>query len=356
MSNEINSAVFAGEIPVAAFGWIADMGACGHYRVLQPLRTLAQRHGVQVEVGSGSELPYTILVAQRTHKEETVEFLEHVRKARQKVGEISVPKIVYELDDDLWSIEKDNPGYDYYTSNNVHDNAIRAIELSDAVTVSTEPLARIVSQYNENVSVCPNSIPSKYMNELAYPYQLGGVDKPFVMAWSGSATHHNDFRMCAGAVNTIMKFNPNTRMVFFGTDYSKLLDRDVRDRCLQAPWTGSVAGYLDFLSQAQIDVMLAPLAPSIFNESKSNLRLLESAALGIPVIATDWGPYAADHSPGALYVPAGDSWIGALSKLESEKMTRLELSAKGRAWVSEHYNQETNAQLWLDAYTEVLSS
>ncbi len=356
MSNEINSAVFAGEIPIAAFGWIADMGACGHYRVLQPLRTMAQKLGMQVEVGSGSSLPYTVLVAQRTHKPETVEFLEHVIQARQLVSGVTVPKIVYELDDDLWSIERDNPGFDYYTSNGVGEYAKKAVRLADAVTVSTEPLADVVRKLNPNVSVVPNSIPAKYLNEAAYPYTLGTLDKPFVMGWSGSATHVNDFRMCAGAINTFMRFNPHTRMVFFGTDYSELLEPDVRDRCLQAPWTKSVPGYLDLLSAAQIDVMLAPLAPSKFNESKSNLRLLESAALGIPVIATDWGPYAADHSPGALYVPAGDTWISAISQLHSEKMTRLSLSSAGREWVRENYTQENTIDLWLEAYRAVLSS
>lgn len=356
MSNTINSAAYAGSIPIAAFYWIADLGACGHYRCVQPAKVLARKHGAQVEVGSGSNLPYTVLVAQRTHKAEAVDFLQHVRDSRQSVNGVDVPKIMYELDDDLWSIEKDNPGYDYYTGNNVHDNSIRALAIADGATVSTEPLAEIVRKYNDNVTVVPNSVPRKYLNELRYPYTLGSIDKPFVMGWSGSATHLNDFRQCAASVNTMLKFNPNTRMVFFGTDYSHLLDPAVRGQVRQAPWTGTVSGYLELLSKAQIDVMLAPLTPSKFNESKSNLRLIEANALGIPVIATDWGPYAADRSPGVSYVGVGESWISKLSELAEAKMVRLGMSSAGRSWVEKNYCQEDTIDLWLEAYRAVIEA
>ncbi len=353
--SEVKSEVSVNGVPLALFYWLADQGACGHYRMLQPAKTIARKYGVQVEVGSGSNLPYTVLVAQRTHRAPAVEFLEHIKKVRQTVEGVAVPKIVYELDDDLFSIEEDNPGYDYYMKHNVLENGTRAIQLSDAVTVSTEPLADVVRKFNDNVTVVPNSIPRKYLNELRYPYNLGGLDKPFVMGWAGSATHHQDFLQCASAVSTFMKFNPNSRMVFFGTDYSHLLDPAVRGQCRQAPWTPTVPEYLDLLSAANIDVMLAPLTPSVFNESKSNLRLLEAGALGIPVIATDWGPYATDRSPGAIYIPVWDSWISAISQVHSEKMTRLSLSTAGRSWVEANYTQENTVDLWLDAYREVLS-
>lgn len=360
MSDTINSGAFAGDIPVAVFGWIADTGACGHYRVLQPLKTLAQKRQVQVEVGPKSNLPYTVLVAQRTHKPDTVEFLEHVRTNRLNVAGVDVPRIVYEIDDDLWAIEKDNPGYRYYKNNDVLPNAIRAIELSDAVTVSTQPLAEVMRKHNDNVFVLPNSIPRKYLNEIRFPYTTGQAGKPFVMGWAGSATHLNDFRQAAPGLNAFMKLYPNSRMVFFGTDYSELLDASVRDQCRQAPWTSTVPGYLNLLSQAQIDVMLAPLAPSTFNESKSNLRLIEANALGIPVIATDWGPYKfvaideATHSGGVRYITPGQSWLAALADLASTPFERMNMSARGREWVEKHFVMENNMDLWLDAYKAVL--
>lgn len=354
--SNIKSGVYAPNgVPVAVFGWLADTGACGQYRMMQPLKALARKYEAQVEYGGASELPFTILVAQRTHGVEQVDFLKHVLSVREAANGVDVPKIVYELDDDLWSIEQDNPGYEYYNAPGVLDRAAEAAGFSDLVTVSTEPLAEVMRKYNDNVVVLPNTIPQRYLNEARYPYRAGTPDKPFVIGWAGSATHLNDFKMCASSLNTFLKFNQHSRMVFFGTDYSHLLDPSVRPQCRTAPWTATVKEYLDLLSAAQIDVMLAPLAPTRFALSKSNLRLIEANALGIPVIATDFGPYAADHSPGVEYVSAGDSWIPALSKLQSP-MVRLEMSSAGRQWISDHYTQEGNIHLWMEAYTNVLSS
>ena len=355
-SLEVNfktGAITPNGIPIAPFFWLADTGACGHYRCAQPAQSLARQFDMQVEVGSTNSMPYSILVAQRTHKEDCVSELAKVKMLRN--GQ-AIPKIVYELDDDLWSIEKDNPGYDYYTSNNVLDHAVRAIEISDAVIVSTEPLAQIVRQYNANVTVAPNSINRKYLNPLRYKYTTGSVNKPFVLGWSGSATHKEDFMQLVPALNVFLKFNPNTRMVFFGTDYSHLLDSSVHELCRTAPWTKTVGEYLELLSGAQIDVMLAPLAPTKFNESKSNLRIIEANALGIPVIATDFGPYGADFSPGSTLVQPGESWMQSLISMQSSSIARASMGAAGRMWVEANYVQEDNAKIWMSAFVDVLDA
>jgi hypothetical protein len=39
-------------------------------------------------------------------------------------------------------------------------------------------------------------------------------------------------------------------------------------------------------------VSLVPLRPSVFTYSKSAIRCLEAAALGIPVVASGYVPYA----------------------------------------------------------------
>lgn len=334
-------------VPLSCFFWPADSAGCGTYRCLMPARALAQQYDIQVEVNERSTLPYTVLVAQRTHKPDPVNFLKHIKNVRQ-----GIPKIVYELDDDFWSIEPHNKKpYEYFNSNDNLPRAEEAIALSDLVTVSTQTLADIVSKWNDNVVVLPNSVPDRLFHESAYPYTTGEFDKPYVLGWAGSNTHMEDLKEITSTLSTFLQFTPNSRMVFFGTDYSYLLSPSVRSQCRVAPWRSSVAQFHDLLGRAQIDVMLAPITPTKFNESKSNLRLIEANALGIPVIATDFGPYT-NSGDGVLRVPVGESWMSALTEL-ANPLRRLEMSRQAREWAAQ-YKMSKTAILWKDAYLKVL--
>lgn len=341
-------------IPVAAMGWLADESGCGYYRVYLPLQSLAREYGVQVEVGETNSLPFTVLVAQRTHTEEALRDLRAIVASKKQFNNVHLPKIVYELDDDLWSIDKTNPAYDYYSRYEVQRGMQEALTYSDAVTVSTEPLAEIVREIHPNVYVTPNSVPDRLLNETAFPYRTGDRGKPYVMAWAGSNTHLDDFKQCVQGVNTILKLIPNSRMVFFGTSYSHLLDPAVRGQVRIAPWTSSVPQFHKLMNDAQLDVVLAPLAPTTFNKSKSNLRIIEASAMGIPVIATDFGPYkSASTNGGTFLVEPGKSWTTALNEL-SNPLKRLEMSRRGREWAGE-YAISKNSHKWLEVYREVLS-
>jgi glycosyltransferase involved in cell wall biosynthesis len=97
------------------------------------------------------------------------------------------------------------------------------------------------------------------------------------------------------------------------------------------------------------DVNLVPLRPSVFNLSKSPLRCLEAAALGIPVVASDYGPYAAFVRDGetGLLARWPHQWMRHLRDL-LDPTVRLEMGAKARALAAGH-TIERNIGLWEDA-------
>lgn len=49
--------------------------------------------------------------------------------------------------------------------------------------------------------------------------------------------------------------------------------------------------YPQKLSELDLDLALVPLEQNLFNECKSNLRLLELGSCGFPIICTDIEPY-----------------------------------------------------------------
>lgn len=72
-----------------------------------------------------------------------------------------------------------------------------------------------------------------------------------------------------------------------------------RERFRTTRWIESVPG---FHAAIDFDVSLAPPRPSVFDYSKSAIRCLEAAELGIPVVASDYGPYA-------RFVPNGETGL-----------------------------------------------
>ena len=53
----------------------------------------------------------------------------------------------------------------------------------------------------------------------------------------------------------------------------------------------AIAQYPAALARLNLDLAIAPLEQNLFNECKSNLRLLEYGACGYPVVCSDVGPY-----------------------------------------------------------------
>jgi hypothetical protein len=69
-------------------------------------------------------------------------------------------KLVLEIDDDLLDVDPSNgPAWSFFSRPEIRANVIRNIEVADLVTVSTEPLAEVMSKWNRNVTVLPNYVP-----------------------------------------------------------------------------------------------------------------------------------------------------------------------------------------------------
>jgi glycosyltransferase involved in cell wall biosynthesis len=121
-----------------------------------------------------------------------------------------------------------------------------------------------------------------------------------------------------------------------GSDFSR--EMGVRERVRVTPWSKSVP---DYWRAIDYDVMLAPLRPHPFNASKSPLRPLEAAALGIQVIASAYGEYEqfVEHGVTGYLVRRDHEWGRYLSELVNDEAARVEMGAAARrqaaAWTIE---------------------
>lgn len=346
------------------FGWLADRDGCGYYRLILPGTELANRgHAVWLdealppEIKSG-EIEVDVIVGQRVCEPSP-------SAAWQELARAGRAKLVYELDDDLFNVDPSNrqawaffekgvarhDEHDLmtgerkttaYFDDNRRQRLIENIRVSDAVTVSTEPLAEIVSQWNSNVHLVPNQIPGWLLDH-------GLTRGPLLtVGWRGGPSHARDFGELAAPLRRFLQHPGNRDRVEFhslGADYTgRVAGRYGSTR--HTEWADSVDS---FLRLVDFDIGVIPLLPSTFNESKSDLALLEMSALGIPSITSDTGPYATRHGGPNIACSTPAQWTAALRELAENSEYRVQLGKQAREWATTRTVQG-NAWRWEEAY------
>jgi glycosyltransferase involved in cell wall biosynthesis len=253
--------------------------------------------------------------------------------------------LVYEVDDDLLDVEPTNgPAWSFFSRPEIRANVIRNIEVADLVTVSTERLAEVMSKRNRNVMVLPNCVPQSLLDA---PHTAG--PKGLTLGWSGGQSHKLDLAEAKAEVARFLKRNTDVGLHIIGDAEQDFCRAMPHDRLRLTRWIDSVPA---FHAAIDFDIALAPLRPSPFNASKSPIRCLEAAALGIPVVASDVGPYAkfVQHEVTGLLVKRQYEWGRSLRTLAADAAMRTELGAKAHALAAE-WTIEANGELWEKALT-----
>jgi len=316
-----------------AFGWLADRSGCGHLRIMQPMDALARERGHKTAydsrmVGSEEELPKT-LVGQRVCKDGPSQlwFNIGVRKNR--------PRTVYELDDDLWNVDVSNhKAFNWFMNgvddqgvvHNVHGNIARNVALSDYVTCTTEPLAELLRRFNPNVHIIPNYIP-RWVLDWERPRR-----EELCIGWGGSGTHGMDWEAEGPQIARFIKKTKTPFRLIGGTLTQAQVQLKVPVEHVSA--AGWVNNPEEYWRTVDYDIGVIPLKPHIFNQSKSHLKFLENAALGIPTVASDSGPYtrAIEHGKTGFLVKRDHEWGKYLRDLVNDEAMREEIGANAKEW------------------------
>jgi len=336
--------------------WSADETGCGFYRCSVPAAGLRRLgHTVDVSTVLDSAVPNhaDVIVGQRVGEP----LPSRVWRAMAAVPDRNY-RMVYELDDDVFSLvhEKHNPAAAEWPARLA--NVVLNIQAADVITVTNAHLAEAV-YYNAApqgvIHVVPNAVPDELLSMAEHPRTGMPANS---LGWSGSATHDGDW-LEDGANREVMSWLSRTahapwpwRLATFGRPPSTLVK--AHERRPAALWdamdgTEDVYGYYTKLARS-FDIGLAPLARTAFNRSKSDLRLLELAALGIPWLATDWGPYSTEgEAQGGWRVARHGGWRDGLTRLSRSPSARDELREQGRAWARRRTLTEI-LPFWLEAY------
>lgn len=323
----------------------------GYYRATQPTGALHQ-YTTTIKATTADWLnmnfgqKYDVIVACRTDQPASADMLMRL----QAGGKV----IVFETDDDVNSIPDWNPAKAHYSPERIRTWNFVAAQ-ADGVIVATEELRDLVGR-PAVTHVCHNAV-----HAGAWPMQVRQQRGPHVtLLWSGSDTHEMDLALIVPVLRRVLETLPEVRLTFVGympTAFGAgamdgghlryVVDPKYRGRvtlldgCPTSEWAQRIA-------QAGGDIALAPLVDCPFNRAKSELRILESWALGIPVIASPVAPYARairDAENGFLCAQPKD-WENAIRTLVKNPATREMQAAGGLQSLRAAYTTEKIAGVY----------
>jgi glycosyltransferase involved in cell wall biosynthesis len=301
-------------------GALVQPNSAANYRVAYPLMLLEQMgHEVRWPDGSGMlslEALRTcdvVLVYRRADAP--------MQKAIAQLQGDGVA-VVWDNDDDFLNMRqrRGNARASGMSTRQIFTEMVRTARLADAVILTGEPLADVFrgAGVTDDVHVIENYL-------WLEPRPARRAHEGVVVGWIAGVEHWTDAVgvQLSATLRKLMDKHPQLRVETVGVEL-KLTQRYTRTPRLgfdQLP--AAMAGY---------DIGLAPILDTAFNRSRSNIKVKEYAAAGIPWLASPHGPYAGlGEEHGGRLVP-DDGWFEALDDLITDAAARARLASAGLAW------------------------
>ncbi len=269
---------------------LRDTAGCGHYRAILPALQLNNMVDKMLKANAyyidrctphpAFYKDVNFVIFQRGDNEQYFKVMKGIRA----VTGLNT-RLVYDIDDDLGSLPPYNYANDFFKKTWKYiENMMR---VSDLVTVSTEPLREKYRKYNDNIICVPNRLSKFLFGDPVFNHTGNDTLK---ILYAGSDNHFAEKGKGGDFPEDLIRFileGDNYDWNFIGGCPGELREGDLVTR---HGWK-SMLGLYDYIRSLDVDVYIAPLEKNEFNRSKSNIKALEAIALGIPIVATKWGPY-----------------------------------------------------------------
>jgi glycosyltransferase involved in cell wall biosynthesis len=272
--------------------WQGGIGGVEYHRLYIPLKRLLIDHDIEVNVSQEFEvkgLPelkdFDLVLFNRDLGKHHYDILEYMARH-------SIPYIV-DIDDH-WDIPRINPLYKYAKKNKIKQKTIDAIRYASGVTCATEELAAQIRPINHKISILPNALDLTDDQWVQPKYESEMVR----FGWVGSGSHAEDITLISEDIQRILNDYENAEFWFCGFNMSPEM------QSILYRFNGNtgvlherikVLKYMKTMEYGHhyrcFDVALAPLQDNKWNACKSELKVIEAAAYGLPVIASKVKPY-----------------------------------------------------------------
>lgn len=346
-----------------ALQYYADFSGCGFWRMIWPEHLLnaynhAVVHGSTVMCLDPRYYIHTKTVRiQRQATEHQLQFVKFLKEVQKEVGF----KIVYEIDDIVF--HEDIPEYNKFkpafSNPEIRKNIIEIMNLCDEITVTCQFMKDYYEKKtgHKNISIIPNFPPKFWLGNHYDPKWISDSfdqfqKKPRIL-YAGSGAHFDvenrvgqsdDFEHVVKAVaDTVDKF----QWVFLGA-FPLPLRPLVESGKIEFHQWAPLYNYAERIKNLRINMMVAPLQDNNFNKSKSDLKLIEANAFGLPIACQNLCTY--EDAP--FKFNTGEEMIEVIKDVLSKKGRYMNLSAKARSAANSRWleNEEN-----LKCYVELLT-
>jgi len=271
-------------------GYLKDYGGCGHFRMVYPMNLINSRFSFDGKINctlfprmlvQDDLIPHVrAFVFQRPMGEESTYAINAYKKFQPQYQY----KLIAELDDYIFEVPNYHP---MYKTNTVEKTRSLLVNLAnmDEIIVSTETLKNSLVELGltNRITVIENYLPKHLYQTDTKRFRFLDIQKPTI-AYTGANYHYNnEQQMCGDFTDNVQKFIKknidNYNFIFYGSAPYFLKEEADAGKLVIVPFTNPVE-YTTNLKKYRADFVIAPLVENIFNACKSDLRYLESSAMG----------------------------------------------------------------------------
>jgi len=297
---------------------IRNINGVSYHRLLMPFAKMKRDYGIEIVVLLNKDDEFFNNLEGVTHVvyNRNISGLMQPEECYLKLRVKGI-KVICDIDD-YWDLNKKHPMSYYYEKSNLTKCIIKNLKLADMVWTTTPILADKIRPYNKNIVVIKNALDPL---EKQYAYEDLSLDFD-TFFYSGGTTHLRDLKLLGDSFNneTFFVKTPRLPKRMKGT---KVQISDIQEYAMDYQDCG---------------ICVIPLQDNLFNNCKSELKMIEAGHFAKPVMVSAVDPYTLlSTNKNSLKVYNND-WATAIKKIKGNHTMQVDLGLKLKEDVTIKYD------------------
>lgn len=214
----------------------------------------------------------------------------------------------------------------------IAESYLKLLKKMDACIVSTPVLKEHIDKF---IGIPCSIVRNKVDEDFVEQFTLRNNKNLKLIYASGTFSHRRDFELLEETLYKFLRKNNDVLLSVLGA-------AQVSERILALPNVKNIgllpySQMLKFVSEH--DLMLIPLEDNIFNDAKSNVKYIECAAVGVPVIASGVAEYknTIKHRKNGFLANCAADWENLLGEIKKNPRMLNSISKSSLDNVREKY-------------------